>query len=341
MQDVDSGGVVAVSREFSDPAKDSKDAPKDFHQLAASPLFRGISLAALGAGQLLLQGGKRAPNHQLLVGRAKASLNPQNYSWQMLRSPLLAEDFAEVRARLGSLPPASLRPRYLAEHLHVLPIDGVESAEFDEANQSIEIMVRDRRGEIARVHHPYQWRGREGCEALLDALHAVQAGTASLRFIAGQVKSAATGLTIYPITLVFSDGSAVYGVQPCIDRHKGSGDKGSRGSSRDAQSLTGAPDTYDPTEKYHDDLLSWLGELLIVGLRRADASLSRHWQELAKHGEAIGYDRLVQPVAKLANELATKLSSTAWSMDGARRSSLQLAVLARLASDLTANRPSS
>jgi hypothetical protein len=262
-----------------------------------------------------------------VVGRARASLNPQNYAWQSLRSPLLAEDFAELSARLASLPPASLRPRYLAENLHVVPVSAVEAFEFDEANQSIELLIRDNRDDVARVHHPYLWRAREGCESLLMML---RDKSRKLCFIAGQVRSIATGLMIHPITLVFEGGATRVGVQPWVDSLSSAVK-----SKKAAQNSAHSPDeTADPIERYPGDLLVELGELLLLGLRRADAHLARTWRELGKHGEALGYDRLAQAVLALADELSAKLSSTSWIPMAARRQALELAVLARLATDL-------
>jgi hypothetical protein len=325
LQDVDSGSVVAVSRDFANPARDSKDPPRDFSQLAAGPLFRAISMAALGAGQLLLQGGKRAPDHQLFVGRAKASLNPQSYAWESLRAPLLAEDFAEIRARLASLPPSSLRPRYLAENLHVVPIAKVEQFQFDDANQSIDIAVHDTRGELAVIHHPYLSRAREGSEALLAALSDT---SRRLCFVAAQVANTSDCLLLHPITLVFEGGATRTGIQPWIDRHT------QTSAARTPPQFETPDPSADPIHAYPAELLNHLGELLLLGLRRADARVARSWAQLAQHGESIGYDRLVHPAAALAQELAGKQSTTTWTPNKARPSALTLAVYARMAADL-------
>src|SRR5262249_1715655 len=118
------------------------------------------------------------------------------------------------RARLAALPPASLRPRYLAENLHVVPIAGVEAVRFDEASQTTQILARDVRGEIARIEQTYVHRAREGCELLLATLHDA---TRRLCFVAGQVSTAGGGLLIHPITLVFEGGPTRLGLQPWVD----------------------------------------------------------------------------------------------------------------------------
>ena len=60
LQDVDTGTIVAVGREFADPPPDDPNPPREYWKLAQTPMVKGVSLAALGAGQLLIQGAKRS-----------------------------------------------------------------------------------------------------------------------------------------------------------------------------------------------------------------------------------------------------------------------------------------
>ena len=345
LQDADSGSVVAVARDFADPPKDAPgDGPKDFHRLAQQPVVRDISLAALGGGQLLLQGGKRAPDHRLVVGRARASANPQGYAWEALRAPVLAADFNELRARLGALPPASLRPRYVAADLHVVPVASVVAWQFDEASQSVEVLASDARGEVALIRHPFVARARDGAEALLAAL---ADGQRHLRFAAGQVRPSARGLVIYPVTLVFEKGGVRSGIQPWVDRAGAGTGAGAGATTRgDAASasepsvgaaLPSPPDA--PVAHAVDDfpahLLTQLGELFLLGLRRADASAARTWAQLALQGQSLGYHRLLTPVAALGEELQRKLSTPRWTSAPAARLTLETALLAKLAQDVS------
>ena len=111
MQDTDGGLVLAVRRSFPNPPENSGDEPRPLWSLANAPVFKGASIGSLAAGQMLVKGGKRSPNHEFSFGRAPVSLSPQAFRWESLRAPLLAEDFEEIAARLSALPPASLRPR--------------------------------------------------------------------------------------------------------------------------------------------------------------------------------------------------------------------------------------
>jgi len=116
LQDMDSGTVVAACREFTDPPQESQEPLPDFCQLAAKSVFKQVSFASLGAGQMLIQGGKRSPNYQFRPNTGRVAVNLQTYEWELLKPPLLVEDFASLQANLEILSPASLRPRRLIEN---------------------------------------------------------------------------------------------------------------------------------------------------------------------------------------------------------------------------------
>src|SRR5205823_14272125 len=111
-----------------------------------------------------------------------------------------AEDFAEVRLRLAGLPPASLRPRRVADGLHVFAVAGTDGARFNPATRAVEILVRDARDERALVLHPYAPRAWQGVEALREGL--ADRGR-RLRFVAGRARPSPAGLLIRPTMLVF------------------------------------------------------------------------------------------------------------------------------------------
>ncbi len=325
LQDVDTGTIVVVGREFADPPEGATEPARDFVKLAQTVVVKGTSLATLSAGQLLIQGAKRSPSHRLVIGRARAVVNPQAFRWEQLRAPVLAEDFDELRARLGVLPPSSLRPRRVAEDFHVVAVAAVKEFGFDTAAQVIRATVLDARGGLAVLEHPYHNRGREGVEALLARL--ASGPSESLRFVAGPARLGPRGLVIAPTALVFQDGAAREILQPWIDRSPGD-----TGAARPSRGVTGQ--TIDPIDDYPHQLLSALGELLLLGLQRADAHTARSWRELARFGAAIGLDRLTRRVAILADALELKSETPRWDMRPAARIAIELSALGRLALDV-------
>jgi hypothetical protein len=322
LQDANSGSMVAVSREFPDPAADSTDEPKPFWQLARTPVVKDASFAVLGAGQLLTNGGRRTTDHHLVLGRVKAAVNPQNFSWESLRPPVLGENFAEIRARLGVLPPATLRPRRVAEDFHVCAVSKVEMAAFRPDTQTVEAVVVDANGERALVRHPFLSRGSEGAERLLARLTSVSAG---LRFVAGSMRLAGDVLLIEPVALVW-DGATRTVLQPWVDRLED--EPGSTTLHR------AEPASVGPLEEWNRALHTAVGLLLVTGLRRADADTQRTWLELAERAEQLGLARLGVPAARLATALSEKLASAHWQPRPAARVLLELVVLSRASQEM-------
>ncbi|MBY0523271.1 MAG: hypothetical protein K2R98_07725 [Gemmataceae bacterium] len=326
LQDADSGSVVAIGREFADP-DDPREEPKPFAQLAQTPVVKGVSLAALGLGQLLVQGGKRAADHRLILGRARATVNPQGFAWENLRPPLFAEDFSEVTNRFGILPPASLRPRRVAEDLHVCAIAGVAGPDFVHATQTVTATLLDKQGQCATLCHAFTGRGGDGADNMLAALQ--QRGQ-HLRFVSGRVRLAADGLVIRPIALVFQDGATRSGLQPWVDRRTDS-------KNRRAVAPGAAVAPSEPIEGYLADLIASLADLWLVGLERTDANQARRWQELSHQGAALGFARVTEAVATLARSLESKGHVLCWDWKRAAHAVLDLCVLIRLGLDLAAS----
>jgi hypothetical protein len=316
LQDANSGSVVAVSRTFADP--DPPGEPKPFWQLAETPALKDASFGQLGAGQLITSGGKRATDHHLVLGRVKAAVSPQNFAWESLRPPVLADSFAEVRARLGMLPPSALRPRRVAEDFHVCPVAAVEGMTFRPDTQCVEAVVLDAAGERAVLRHPFTSRGADGAERLLARLTAAPEG---LRFVSGPVRLTGGELLIQPVALVWHEETRV-AVQPWIDRAEGV-------AAPERPKEAAAPP--DPLTAWLADLQARIGALFVTGLRRADAHISQSWKELEQRAGQLGLARLEAAVGKVSAGLAEKVASARWDARPTAAALLALAVLSRAA----------
>lgn len=274
LQDAVSGVVLAMRREFPDPKEAGQRLP--FSKLAGQSVLKGISMTALGASQVLVQGGKRSPNYEFLPGRAPASVNPQSFQWEALRPPVLVEDFEEVRAARSLAPPALLRPRRLVEDFHVCPVAQVEDAGFLQASQAVHAALVDPAGRRATLLHPYYSRGAPGVEHLLSHL-----GRTPLKFVAGKVRLHAGGLVISPVALIFEENGSRWMLQPWVDTGAGPAGAEARHES-----------TADPFGRHLTEWVDALAEVLLLGLDRSGAKARRHWTELAEMSRSLGLLRL-------------------------------------------------
>jgi hypothetical protein len=323
LQDVDSGSVVALTKDFPDHT--DQDRPqRSFAALAGSPAVKGGPFATLGVGQLLLRGGKRTTSFRLQPGRAAASVQPQAFAWEELQPPTLVGEFAELEARLNSLPPAVLRPRRVTEDYHVCTVAGAEAVRFDAPTQTIEGILVDGHGKRALLAHPYTTRGRAGAEALLQRL---SQSPGSVRFVAGSVRRSPAGLTLHPVCVIFEEGGTRSALQPWVHRVADEAEE----SAGEEAAFSG---TGDPLGEHLRRLQAALGELLTLGLRRVDPQVARTWQELHTSGEAVGFGRLAGRVARLAQALEEKRHTLAWDARAAGQRALEVLVLVRLVQDL-------
>jgi len=333
LQDTDSGTVIAICRDFINPTDDANSSPKTFWQLAQTPVMKGISLASLGAGQLLIKGGKRSPNYQFILGRAKATANPQTFNWESLRAPVLAENFREIYTRLSTLPPASLRPRRLTENFYVCAIANVEAVEFSPAEQLVSTSLLDRKGDRATLIHPYTSRTQEGTEALFSTLQKLPPET--LRFVAGQVYLGSTGLVIMPISLVFQQGATRTILQPWIEKEEAQ-EHTSTGKYLTTHSplpITQSQTTSDSLASFSGQVIDAISELFLTGLQRASEPTTRYWQQLHRFGASLGFVRLLDPIVRLVEMLEQKSKSIHWDGQSAAQAALEIALLAKLTQD--------
>jgi hypothetical protein len=279
LQNCDNGHVMTVTRDFVEDA-DQPATRKPFHQLGRAPAVKGASMAGLAAGQLVTQGGRRTASGRLVIGRARAVVNPQSFAWEQLKAPALVEDFAELSARLRLLPPASFRPRREAADFHVCPLDGVDGATFDPATNSIVAALRDRSGLYARLSHPWMVRGEPGAEALLAALGC----NAKPLFIAGHVRASGATLLIRPTAVVFAgEGASRWAVMPWLEATAAASAAASRPQRLGAHH--GGQARYSAAAEL-------TSELLLNGLRRTSARDWPGWSRAINETEERGYHRM-------------------------------------------------
>ena len=288
LQDNATGMIMALGHEFLDP-EDEGAPPPSFAELSGRLVIKGRDIASLGRGQLVLKKATLHADHHIELGRAPASAYPQSFRWEELPAPLHAEHFDEVRARLQTLPPASLRPRRVGEDFHVVPITRVEEATFSVRDQAVTATLIDPLGRRAMIFHPYTNRNRLGTERLLARL---SSAPESIHFVAGSMRVGAHGLIVRPTGVVFDapdrpDTREM--IQPWVDEFP-------EREASDTQ-LGNARPPLDPIDTFRAELANALGELYLLGLNHVDAGIARQWRRLYHFGLRLGVHDILGPVA--------------------------------------------
>lgn len=322
LQDTNSGQVFAVQKYYADP--DNKKDPRKFWQLSDNKAMKGIAFEKVGSHRMLIKGGKRLASAVFSPGRSQASANPQNYKWENLRAPLLAEDFAEIFARRMTQPPASLRPRRIGEDFFVCPVNQVEHATFDTYSQSVFAVLNDITGAQATLIHPYTARGAEGTEKLLWWLnHHPQ----DMRYVAGHVEVNRGGLVFRPVAVIFEVNGTRHMIQPWVDRFTE--------PTADAEKLPDAQDggilRTDPVFYFPSQVADVVGDLLLNGLSRVDDALIRRWEHVVNEGQQLGFDGLLRPLEQFGKRLAAKRNTVNWDWRESAQQLFDIALLIQFA----------
>jgi len=278
LQDCDNGHVVTLVREFSEDPE-ATPPPRPFHQLGRATAVKDASLALLAGGQLVTQGGRRTASGRLIIGRARAAVNPQSFAWEQLKAPVLVEDFAELTARLRLLPPASFRPRRAASDFHVCPVEMIVDATFDPRMNSVTAVLQDRSGTHAMLHHPWTERGQTGADALLVALNS---GAKPL-YVAGHVRASGRFLVVHPTAVVFSsEGGSRRAVMPWVD---------AASSTIAVPSHAAAGGQMRHHFRYRA-AAALISELCLNGLRRVSERQWPGWSQAIAETDECGYHRM-------------------------------------------------
>jgi hypothetical protein len=234
---------------------------------------------------------------------------------------VLVDDFAELRARLSSLPPSALRPLRPAESFQVLACARNAPARFDVAAQRIAIDVEDAAGNRGRVVLPWISRASSGLERVLG-----ECATADvIRFVAGSVSIGADGLSVLPTAIVRAQDDGRTTLLPWIDAHAASADA----STEETHAQPRDSALHEAFARMH----TLVADVLVAGARRADDVLLARTRDLIRQCEAVGLGRLPAIIQRLAHELEQRKHSARWDPRPAAAVLVELAAIMRLAAD--------
>lgn len=195
LADPDTAMVLVMSKRWDFPEGTT---PEDGPVLAKKAIASRTSLAAMAQGQIVTKVAKRRANRSIELGTSRAamtSVTPQRGEWEGLPAPLLCRDLAAHDAWLRTRPPRALRPRLLAEDVHVVAVSEVAEVMYVPAEQELRARVKDEAGSSLWLTLTHQ----------RAAPHAIDAAAAALggkvRFVSGALTRTSHGFSMEPLAI--------------------------------------------------------------------------------------------------------------------------------------------
>jgi hypothetical protein len=145
---------------------------------------------------MVTQVARRRANRALRFGRGAQPPTPQAGDWGELPPGLLVAELERHAAELRVRPPRLLRPRLLAESLHVVPVGRVVDVVYAPGEQAVAALVEDPAGHPLRVMRRHRSVAPHALEALAAAL------ASGPRFLSGHLRASAHGLELDPLAVV-------------------------------------------------------------------------------------------------------------------------------------------
>lgn len=199
LADPDTATVLVMRKEY--PLSSGQVAPTP-SELGRKLFAPRTTLAAIAHGQVVTASARRAANRLLILGQsrvAQTSVVPSSGDWSSLPEGLRVRDVTKLERALAARPPSLLRPRLLADAVHVLEIAEVESVSYEPGDQRLSARLKPPTGPSFRLVRRYDAAAPGALAALANAL---SGKSGSPRFVSGSVRRTALGLQIDPLGIV-------------------------------------------------------------------------------------------------------------------------------------------
>lgn len=173
-------------------------------KLATRTILSGVSLGTLARGQVVTRAAERAANRSVAIGTsrvARTAVTPSSGRWDF-GEPLGYERFEPLYQRLQERPPAFVRPRLLAERVHVLRIASVGERAYHAGDQVLRALVFDGEGvaiELAIEH------SRAAPGALDTLANALDGKWGAPQLVSGEIQRDGARTWMRPIAVVVPD----------------------------------------------------------------------------------------------------------------------------------------
>jgi hypothetical protein len=284
------------------------DATEVGAELGRRAIAPKVALSLLAHGQVVSKAVLRNANRTAELGSSRAnqtSVTPQSGDWSMVRAPVRVDDVSRWQQSQRGLPPKLLRPRVLAEHLHVVDVARVVDVVSVPADQAVVAVLEDQAGNQleAVVRH------RAVAPNALGA--AAAAFEQPVRFVSGELASSARGVRLEVLAISSGARVVVPDLSAPVASHPLATAQGRSPSSALGEVLNSAQGLLD--------------ELLLSGLSSPDPSARRRLPALAATLTEHGLTSLGQRIEGL--RLALEAGRTAAACEAWRAAGVRLELL--------------
>jgi len=194
--DADTGNVLVYRFEVTAKARRNQKTPPSAPtaaQLATREVVKGVRLVDLAGGQLLTQTAARRPSRELVLTKATGTqVVREPGDWSTLGPPIVIETIAELAERARKRPPVLLRPRVLAEDVHVLKVQEAQGVRWSPGEQALVGTLVLASGESVHLERRHRAAAPNAISALAAAL------ADEPQWVSGEVRFTEAGMLVSP-----------------------------------------------------------------------------------------------------------------------------------------------
>jgi SWIM zinc finger len=199
LADPDTATVLSLRKRWS---FGQGEEPLDAPALGRRRIASSVTLAALAKGQIVTRSARRRADRSVAFGESRgglSSVTPQAGDFQILPPPIRVARLADLEATFRTRGPQLLRPRVLAEDVHVVEVADVLSVAFLPGAQRLVATLVDAEGAALRLVRPY----RAVTPHAIDHLAAALSGRfGKVRFVSGEVTRRLGHFELEPLAVV-------------------------------------------------------------------------------------------------------------------------------------------
>jgi hypothetical protein len=199
LADPSTGIVVTLRKAWTYAEGEAVD---DGQRLGDRSVVAGVRLHELARGQVVTHAAKRLANRLVKLGAARKgtmSVTPQAGDWRDLPMGLVIEDMAAYLDSLKQRSPQLLRPRILAESLHVVRVKDVSDIHYRPGEQALVATVVTESGFELTLRRTHRGAAPKALEVLANGLGGRYG---SVHCISGNLFAARDHLEIDPVSVL-------------------------------------------------------------------------------------------------------------------------------------------